>query len=209
MSAFSSTSVAPPFVLVLYYSRHGATADMAKQIARGIESTGIEARIRTVAAISSVCEATEAAIPDSGAPYATLDDLQNCSGLALGSPTRFGNMAAPLKYFLEQTSSLWLKGSLVDKPACVFTSTSSLHGGQETTLTSMMLPLLHHGMMLIGVPYSETALLSTTTGGTPYGPSHLAGSDSDLKLSDDEIKICNSQGKRLGTIASKMSSASK
>ena len=149
-------------VLVLFYSRHGATANMASVIARGVESIeGVQAKIRTVPAISSVCEATEDNIPADGALYASLDDLKNCHGLILGSPTRFGNMAAPLKYFLDGTSNLWLSGALIGKPAAVFTSTSSLHGGQETTLTSMMLPLLHHGMLLAGLPYSEPSLLET------------------------------------------------
>ena len=189
-------------ILVLYYSRHGATAAMAQQIARGIESvTGFNARIRTVAEISTRCEATEAAIPDSGPPYVEADDLLDCAGLALGSPTRFGNMAAALKYFIDSTSPLWLQGALAGKPASVFTSTSSLHGGQETTLLSMMLPLLHHGMLLSGIPYSETDLLKTTTGGTPYGASHLAGAQSNLPLSDEEERLCQAQGRRLARIA--------
>lgn len=184
-------------VLVLYYSRSGATAEMAKQIARGIEEIPeMQARIRTVPAVSSVCEATEGSIPDSGAPYATHDDLKECIGLALGSPTRFGNMAAPLKYFLDSTGSLWLSGALSGKPASVFTSTSSLHGGQETTLLSMMLPLFHHGMILMGISYSNTELLSTETGGTPYGSSHLAGGDSKNPLSEDEKILCRAQGNR-------------
>jgi NAD(P)H dehydrogenase (quinone) len=162
-----------PYILVLYYSRHGATAQMAKQIARGIEMAGLEARLRTVPAVSSECEAVAPSVPEDGAMYATLDDLKNCSGLALGSPTRFGNMAAPLKYFIDGTSSLWLTGELVGKPAGVFTSTASLHGGQETTLLSMMLPLLHHGMLVCGLPYSESALLETRGGGTPYGPATM------------------------------------
>lgn len=192
------------YVLVLYYSRYGATAQLAQQIARGIEHVdGMEARLRTVAPVSAVCEATESAVPDQGAPYATLDDLRHCSGLALGSPTRFGNMAAPLKYFLDSTSSLWLSGELIDKPACVFTSTSSMHGGQETTLISMMLPLLHHGMMLLGIPYSEPALSATQTGGTPYGASHVAGISSDLPLSADEISLARNLGKRLAKAAFK------
>lgn len=156
-----------PYILVLYYSRHGATADMARHIARGIEQGGLEARLRTVPAVSADCEAVAPAIPEQGAPYATLDDLRHCAGLALGSPTRFGNMAAPLKYFLDGTSSLWLTGELVGKPAAVFTSTASLHGGQESTLLSMLLPLLHHGMLVLGLPYSESALLETKGGGTP------------------------------------------
>ncbi len=189
-------------ILVLYYSRHGATAAMAQQIARGAESvTGFSTRIRTVAEISSRCEAVEDSIPDSGPPYVKADDLLECAGLALGSPTRFGNMAAALKYFIDSTSPLWLQGALAGKPACVFTSTSSLHGGQETTLLSMMLPLLHHGMLLAGIPYTETDLLKTTTGGTPYGVSHVAGADSSLPLSEEEIRLCQAQGRRLAGIA--------
>ncbi len=192
-------------VLVLYYSRHGATREMAQRIARGIEQVpGMQARVRTVPAVSTVCEATEDSIPAEGAPYATLDDLRQCAGLALGSPTRFGNMAAPLKYFLDSTSSLWLGGELAGKPAALFTSTSSLHGGQETTLLSMMLPLLHHGMLILGIPYSETELLHTRSGGTPYGASHLAGPDSDLPLSDSEKQLCIALGQRLARAAAKL-----
>jgi len=192
-------------VLVLYYSRQGSTAQMASLIARGIEEVdGVEAKIRTVPAISTVCEATESDIPDDGALYATLDDLKSCDGLVLGSPTRFGNMAAPLKYFLDGTSNLWLSGALIGKPAAVFTSTSSMHGGQETTLTSMMLPLLHHGMLLAGLPYSETALLETETGGTPYGASHLAGTDNSRKLDAHESSLCIALGKRVATLAQKL-----
>jgi len=190
------------YILVLYYSRYGATAEMARQIARGIEEvSGIEARIRTVPPVSTVCEATEPAVPDSGAPYATLDDLAGCAGLALGSPTRFGNMAAPLKYFIDGSSALWISGGLIGKPAAAFTSTSSMHGGQETTLYSMMLPLLHHGMLIVGLPYSATQLLHTRTGGTPYGASHLAGPDSKLPLSDEERQLCRILGKRLAETA--------
>ena len=155
------------------------------------------ARLRTVPRVSTVCEAVEDSIPDSGAPYATQDDLRECAGLALGSPTRFGNMAAPLKYFLDSTSGIWIEGALIGKPAAVFTSTSSLHGGQETTLVSMMLPLLHHGMLILGLPYSETELLTTETGGTPYGPSHLAGTDSKRPLSETERNLCLALGRRL------------
>lgn len=194
-----------PYVLVLYYSRHGATRDMAKYIARGIEQSGIEARIRTVPAVSANCEATEPEIPEQGALYCTEADLAECAGLALGSPTRFGNMAAPLKYFIDGTSSLWLSGALINKPACVFSSTSSLHGGQESTLLTMMLPLLHHGMVLAGLPYSETELLSTTTGGTPYGATHLAGQNS-RKIDETEISLCVAQGKRLGKLALQLQS---
>ncbi|AGS38520.1 MAG: NAD(P)H dehydrogenase (quinone) [Cycloclasticus pugetii] len=189
-------------VLVLFYSRHGATANMASVIARGVESIeGVQAKIRTVPAISSVCEATEDNIPADGALYASLDDLKNCHGLILGSPTRFGNMAAPLKYFLDGTSNLWLSGALIGKPAAVFTSTSSLHGGQETTLTSMMLPLLHHGMLLAGLPYSEPSLLETQSGGTPYGASHLAGPDNSRKLDQHESDLCLALGKRIALLA--------
>ena len=189
-------------VLVLFYSRHGATSEMAQYIARGIEDVdGMHARLRTVAEISSVCESTEDSIPDTGAPYATIEDLNECSGIAMGSPTRFGNMAAPMKYFIDSTSSLWLSGSLSGKPATVFTSTSSLHGGQETTLISMMLPLLHHGMVLLGLPYTNTELLSTVSGGTPYGCSHVAGNDSKRPLTDEEKTLCKQQGKRLATAA--------
>lgn len=193
-------------ILVLYYSRYGATAAMAKQIARGIgEIDAMQARVRTVPAVSTVCEATGDSIPAAGSPYVTLDDLRDCAGLALGSPTRFGNMAAPLKYFIDTTSSLWLGGELAGKPAAVFTSTSSLHGGQETTLLSMMLPLLHHGMLLLGIPYSETDLLHTDAGGTPYGASHLAGTDSDKPLTETEQRLCRALGRRLAAAAQKLS----
>jgi len=192
-------------ILVLYYSRYGATAKMAQLIARGIEEVdGMQARLRTVPAVSTVCEATEDSIPDSGAPYATPDDLRECAALALGSPTRFGNMAAPLKYFLDGTGSLWLGAELAGKPAAVFTSTSSMHGGQETTLLSMMLPLLHHGMLLLGIPYSETDLLHTDAGGTPYGASHLAGTDSKKPLTDAEQRLCRALGKRLAVTTTQL-----
>ena len=191
-----------PYVLVLYYSRSGATAEMARQMAAGIESiAGIEARLRTVPPVSPTCEAVAPDIPEEGAVYVELDDLRNCSALALGSPTRFGNMAAPLKYFLDTTSSLWMNGALVDKPACAFTSTSSLHGGQESTLLTMLVPLLHHGMVYAGIPYSETALLSTQAGGTPYGASHLAGARSDRPVDEQERALCVAQGKRLAKLA--------
>ncbi|MGM0594790.1 MAG: NAD(P)H:quinone oxidoreductase [Pseudomonadota bacterium] len=189
-------------ILVLYYSRHGATAEMAKLIARGVEEiAGMEARLRTVPEVSTVCEAGEDSIPASGAPYVVPEDLKACAGLALGSPTRFGNMAAPMKYFLDTTSPLWLSGSLIGKPATVFTSTSSLHGGQESTLLSMMLPLLHHGMLISGIPYSETDLLHTNAGGTPYGASHYAGADNSHPLSDAEHRLCIAQGRRLALAA--------
>ena len=193
-----------PYILVLYYSRNGSTSDMARHIARGIEQGGMEARLRTVPAISTECEAVAPAIPAEGAMYASLDDLKHCSGLALGSPTRFGNMAAPLKYFLDGTSNLWLTGALVGKPAGVFTSTASLHGGQETTLLSMLLPLMHHGMLVTGLPYSESALLQTTAGGTPYGPSHHAGADGKRGLDEHEVTLCRALGQRLATIALKL-----
>lgn len=189
------------YLLVLYYSRYGATADMARQIGRGAEEAGLEARLRTVPKVSTICEATEDSIPESGAPYADQDDLKHCRALALGSPTRFGNMAAPMKYFLDGTSAQWLAGSLAGKPAGVFTSTSSPHGGQESTLLSMMLPLLHHGMLLMGLPYSETGLLHTDAGGTPYGPSHVAGIENDLPLTEIERQLCQALGRRLATTA--------
>lgn len=193
------------YILILYYSRYGATAKMAEYIARGVEEAGrVEARVRTVPTISTTIETIEDEIPQSGPLYATLDDLKDCAGLALGSPTRFGNMAAALKYFLDNTSGLWLSGALAGKPASVFTSTSSLHGGQETTLLSMMLPLLHHGMILLGLPYTEQTLMTTTTGGTPYGPSHLAGLDSKLTISTEERLQCIALGKRLAHFAKKL-----
>ncbi len=192
-------------ILVLYYSRYGATREMAHQIAHGIEQVDdCQAVIRTVAPVSTVCESTAPAVPDEGAPYASQDDLAACAGLALGSPTRFGNMAAPLKYFLDSSGALWLSARLSGKPATVFTSTSSMHGGQETTLLSMMLPLLHHGMVLSGVPYTATELNKTNSGGTPYGTSHLAGADSDRPLSDEEISLCHIQGKRLAQAATRL-----
>ena len=188
-------------ILVLYYSRHGSVAEMAKLVARGIESVpGVQARIRSVPPVSTVCEATESPVPDKGAPYVSHDDLQECAAIALGSPARFGNMAAPLKYFLETTGSLWLSGTLVDKPAAVFTSSSSMHGGQEATLLSMMVPLLHHGAVIVGVPYTDADLLQTTGGGTPYGASHVAGANNDFPITDAEQRLCNNLGKRLATI---------
>ncbi|MCE3043588.1 NAD(P)H:quinone oxidoreductase [Legionella sp. 16cNR16C] len=191
-----------PYILILYYSRKGATAQLAKYIARGVESIeGIEARLRTVPAVSPACEATAPPVPEEGAPYASLEDLQHCNGLALGSPTRFGNMAAPLKYFLDSSTALWLSGALVDKPACVFTSTGSMHGGQETTLISMMMPLLHHGMMILGIPYTEAALNTTQSGGTPYGASHVAGLDNQSPLTEDEIVLARRLGQRLAQAA--------
>lgn len=192
-------------ILVLYYSQGGAVRDMAQLIARGVESVpNIKARIRTVPKVSANCEATEADIPSSGDPYVELSDLEECIGLALGSPTRFGNMAAPMKYFLDGTTSLWLKGALIGKPAAVFTSSGSMHGGNESTLLTMMLPLLHHGMLMVGLPYSEPELSSTQTGGTPYGASHIGGAMDDKAISAEERKLCLALGKRLGEIALKL-----
>ncbi len=194
-----------PYILVLYYSLKGNTAKMAQEVARGIESVqGIEARVRTVPAISAKTESVEPSVPAEGPPYATIDDLKNCAGLAMGSPTRFGNMAGALKYFLDSTGALWQSGALIDKPAACFTSTASLHGGQETTVLSMQLPLLHHGMIIVGVPYSETNLFTTTGGGTPYGASHMAGSNSDQSLIEAEKVICRTMGKRLANVALKL-----
>ena len=191
-----------PYVLILYYSRHGATATLAQHLARGVEEVqGIEARIRTVPPVSTVCEASAPSVPGSGAVYVEEEDLRHCSGLLLGSPTRFGNMAAPLKYFIDGTSALWASGALVGKPAAVFSSSGSLHGGQETTLLSMMLPLLHHGMLLCGLPYTEAGLNSTTAGGTPYGPTHVAGSDNHRPPTEIELQLCRAQGKRVARFA--------
>jgi NAD(P)H dehydrogenase (quinone) len=194
-----------PYVLVLYYSRHGATATLARHQARGVEEVaGMEARIRTVPAVSATCEATEATIPDTGAIYCGEADLAGCAGLLLGSPTRFGNMAAPMKYFIDGTSSLWLSGTLAGKPAGVFSSTASLHGGQETTLVSMMLPLLHHGMLITGIPYTEAGLLQTDAGGTPYGATHVAGSDNDRGVTAIEAQLAHAQGRRVAEIARRL-----
>ncbi len=192
-------------ILVLYYSRHGAVKQMAELVARGVESVpDAEALLRTVPPVSPVTEATEPSIPESGAIYVTLDDLQHCHGLALGSPTRFGNMAAPLKYFLDSASPLWLNGKLVNKPATVFTSTASLHGGQESTLLSMMLPLFHLGFLLMGIPYTEPDLNNTVTGGTPYGASHFSGPDGKKQISEEEKRLCIALGKRLAEITLKL-----
>lgn len=189
-------------ILVLYYSRYGNVAQMAQLVARGVEmAPGCQTRLRTVPAVSTVCEATEAEIPASGPLYATREDLIQCAGLALGSPTRFGNMAAPLRYFLDGTSDIWVSGGLIGKPAAVFTSTSSLHGGQESTLLSMMLPLLHHGMLLVGLPYSEPDLLDTKSGGTPYGASHVASPESNLPITEEEKRLCLALGRRLAQTA--------
>lgn len=193
-------------ILVLYYSQGGAVREMANLIARGVESVAnVKARIRTVPKVSTNCEATEPDVPASGAPYAEPKDLEECAGLVLGSPTRFGNMAAPMKYFLDGTTSLWLKGTLIGKPAAVFTSTGSMHGGNESTLLTMMLPLMHHGMVMVGLPYSEPALSSTTSGGTPYGASHIGGVMDDKPITEDEKKLCIALGKRLAETALKLS----
>ena len=192
-------------ILILYYSHRGAVREMANLIARGVEQVpGAAARLRTVPRVSPVSEAVAPAVPEHGAPYCELADLEECAGLALGSPTRFGNMAAPLKHLLDSTSPLWLKGVLAGKPAAVFTSTGSLHGGQESTLLSMMLPLLHHGMLIVGLPYTEPDLSSTSTGGTPYGASHLAGALADRAVSDEEKRLCVALGRRLAEVAVKL-----
>lgn len=192
-------------ILVLYFSRTGATQAMAELIAHGIESVeGMHARIRTVPPVSPESEASRDPVPTKGPAYVTREDLKECVGVALGSPTRFGNMAAPMKYFWDTTASEWFSGALAGKPACVFTSTASMHGGQETTLISMMLPLLHHGMLMVGIPFTEAALTETQTGGTPYGASHLAGPNSDKPLSPHEQKLCVAQGVRLAQIAKKL-----
>ena len=193
-------------ILVLYYSRHGSVASLAKAISHGVESIeGCSARVRTVPAVSATTEATEDSIPQSGPPYASASDLEECDGIIIGSPAYFGNMAAPLKYFLDQTTSQWLTGTLVDKPAAAFTSSSSFHGGQETALFSMLVPLIHHGAMLVGIPYTEENLNTTQTGGTPYGASHVSGQDGRMPFTDDEKKICHALGKRVASVARKLS----
>jgi NAD(P)H dehydrogenase (quinone) len=192
-------------VLVLYYSLHGNVAGMARLIARGIEEVdGMQARLRTVPRVSTVCEAGESDVPMDGPPYVTREDLDQCAALALGSPTRFGNMAAPLKYFLDGTASEWLSGILAGKPAAVFTSTATLHGGQESTLLSMMLPLMHHGMLVVGIPYTEKDLSSTRSGGTPYGASHLAGVHNDVAITDEEQRLCVALGRRLARVSARL-----
>lgn len=192
-------------VLVLYYSRYGATAQLAKYIARGVEQVdGMQARVRTVPAVSPNTEASEAAVPDSGAPYVTHEDITACDGMIVGSPTRFGNMAAPLKYFLDTTGGLWMSGAMVDKPVGFFTSTSSMHGGQESTLLSMMIPFIHHGCIVVGLPFTEKKLVTTQTGGTPYGASHLAGADSKNPVSEDEKELCIALGKRVATTTQRL-----
>lgn len=193
-------------ILILYYSHRGSVRAIAERIARGVESIpGMQARLRTVPHISTVCEATEPAIPDNGAPYVEPIDLEECTGLALGSPVRFGNMAAPMKYFWDSTIAAWQNGTLAGKPACVFTSSSSQHGGNESTLISMMLPLLHHGMLISGIPYTEPDLASTLSGGTPYGASHVSGTNKNPILSESENRLALSQGKRLAIFAKKLS----
>jgi len=192
-------------ILVLYYSHTGAVKEMAQLVARGVEQVaGCAARVRTVPKVSTASAAVEAAVPDAGAPYVELKDLEECAGIALGSPTRFGNMAAPMKYFWDSTGELWLKAKLAGKPAAVFTSTASLHGGQETTLVSMMLPLLHHGMLVVGLPYSEPELLATTGGGTPYGASHHAGAAGERPVTEHERKLCLALGRRLAEVARRL-----
>lgn len=195
-------------VLVLYYSLYGNVARMARLVARGVEEVdGVQARVRTVPKVSSVSEASADDLPSDGPPYATREDLDQCVALALGSPTRFGNMAAPLKYFLDGTATEWLSGTLAGKPAAVFTSTSTLHGGQESTLLSMMLPLLHHGMLIVGIPYTEKQLTSTRSGGTPYGASHLAGPRNDIAISDEEHQLCLALGRRLASVGARLAGA--
>lgn len=192
-------------VLVLYYSHAGSVRELARHIARGIDSVGgMAARVRTVPKVSTVIEATASAIPDDGPPYVTAADLAECVGLAMGSPTRFGNMAAPLKYFLDGLGGEWMRGTLVGKPAAVFTSTASMHGGQESTLLTMMVPLIHHGMIMVGIPYSEPELTATREGGTPYGASHVAGAAGELPVTDSETKLAFALGKRLATVAQKL-----
>ena len=193
-------------ILILYYSHRGSVRAIAERIARGIEAVpGMQARLRTVPRVSAVCEATEPAIPERGAPYVESLDLEECVGLALGSPVRFGNMAAPMKHFWDSTIAAWQNGSLAGKPACVFTSSSSQHGGNESTLISMMLPLLHHGMLISGIPYTEPELATTLSGGTPYGASHVSGQNGNPTLSESESQLAFNQGKRLAIIAKKLS----
>lgn len=193
-----------PEILILYYSRGGSVAQLARQVARGVEEAGLQARLRTVPAVAAITQTAAAAVPEDGAPYVEKKDLDECIGLILGSPTRFGNMAAPLKHFLDGTSAEWASGTLVGKPAAFFTSTASQHGGQETTLLTMMLPLLHHGALIVGIPYTEALLSSTRTGGTPYGASHVAGSDDKMPISDEEKQLARALGRRVAEIARKL-----
>ena len=193
-------------ILVLYYSQNGSVLNLAREIAKGIDSVaGCEAVLRTVPKVSTVCEQVADSIPDSGAPYVSIEDLRECAGLAMGSPTRFGNMAAAMKYFLDGTSGVWLSGDLIGKPACVFTSSASMHGGQESTLLTMMVPLLHHGMVLVGVPFTESALRETRGGGTPYGASHVAGVNDEPQPTDEEAQLARALGRRVATLAAKLS----
>lgn len=191
-------------ILVLYYSRGGSVAALARQIARGVEEGGLQARLRTVPVVAPVTQTAAPAVPEDGAPYVEKKDLQECAGLILGSPTRFGNMAAPVKYFIDSLGAEWASGTLVGKPAAVFTSTASMHGGQESTLLTMMTPLLHHGMLLVGIPFTESALSTTQTGGTPYGASHVAGVEDNAKLSADEMQLARALGKRVAEIGRKL-----
>ncbi|OUS29261.1 NAD(P)H:quinone oxidoreductase, type IV [Gammaproteobacteria bacterium 45_16_T64] len=192
-------------IVILYYSRHGKTAEMANLVARGVEEVeGMEAKVRTVPEVSPTTEQTEPANPSIGSPYVTLDDLRQCDGLILGTPTRFGNMASPLKYFIDQTSGIWMEGALIDKPAAAFTSTGSLHGGQESTILSSMLPLLHHGMLWVGLPYNNKALMETSGGGTPYGASHWAGTGNQRDICTNETILCKALGHRVAQLASKL-----
>ena len=193
-------------ILILFDSKHGSTAELANYINRGVESVpGMQTRVRTVAPVSTVIESSQDSIPDKGPLYATLDDLKQCAGLIIGSPAYFGNMSASLKYFIDSTTPIWLSGELINKPAAVFTSSSSYHGGQESVLLSMMQPLLHHGMLLVGIPYSETTLNTTSTGGTPYGASHITGAHHDMPISEDEKTLAKALGKRVAEIALKLS----
>lgn len=193
-----------PYILVLYYSKYGSVKQMAELIAKGVESTGLNVKIRTVPELATVVTEAAASIPEEGDLYCSLDDLANCAGLALGSPTRFGNMASEMKYFWDQTTSLWLNGALHDKPACVFTASGSMHGGQESTLLTMLPPLFHHGMMIIGLNNTQPALSNTKTGGTPYGASHVSGARHDQAMSEDERVLCEAQGKRLAEIVQRL-----
>jgi NAD(P)H dehydrogenase (quinone) len=192
-------------ILIVYYSRGGSVAALARQIARGVEEAGCQARLRTVPNVAPVTQVAAPAVPDEGAPYVEKNDLHECAGLILGSPTRFGNMAAPVKHFIDSLGAEWASGSLIGKPAAVFTSSASMHGGQESTLLSMHIPLLHHGMMLLGIPYSNPALSSTQTGGTPYGASHVAGANDNASLSADEAQLARALGKRVAETAKKLS----
>jgi NAD(P)H dehydrogenase (quinone) len=195
-----------PEILIVYYSRNGSVAQLARHVARGVEEiAGMGARLRSVAAVAAVTATAHPPVPDEGAPYATLQDLRDCAGVILGSPTRFGNMAAPLKHFLDSSGAEWASGALVGKPAAAFTATSTMHGGQETTLVSMMLPLLHHGALIVGIPYTEPALNATTTGGTPYGASHVSGLNHDRPISEDERTLARRLGRRVAEIAAKLS----